>query len=152
MSSSKNPNDFSLIGRKPNEILQFKWKSLMIIKIKPELNLKIMLKESKTIKTMKGSKNRRRLTQVKAIFFLHINKQEILICCDNKEIHARKYCSSLCYTFWASYWHIKCKFNWERSFKSLHNWAIYRKDGFISEFSKDVEKEPPGVIYKKSYS
>ena len=40
----------------------------MIIKIKPELNLKVMLKESKTIKTMKGSKNRRRLTQVKAIF------------------------------------------------------------------------------------
>ena len=42
----------------------------MVIKFKPKLNLKFMLKESKTIKIMKGSKNRRRLTQVKAIYFV----------------------------------------------------------------------------------
>ena len=43
-----------------------------------DLNLKFMLKGRKTIKIMKGSKNRRGLTQVRAIyvFFLHINKQE----------------------------------------------------------------------------
>ena len=35
--------------------------------IKPKLNLKLMLKGSKTIKVMKGSKNRRRLIQVKTI-------------------------------------------------------------------------------------
>ena len=61
----------------------------MVLKFKPKLNLKIMLKEGKTIKTMKGSKNRMGLTQVKAIF-LHISKQEILICYDNKAIHSKK--------------------------------------------------------------
>ena len=50
----------------------------MVLKFKPKLNLKIMLKGSKTIKIMKVSKNRRGLTQVKAIF-LHIDKHEILI-------------------------------------------------------------------------
>ena len=61
----------------------------MVLKYKPKLNLKIMLKVGKTIKTMKGSKNRMGLTQVKAIF-LHISKQEILICYDNKAIHSKK--------------------------------------------------------------
>ena len=61
----------------------------MLLKFKPKLNLKIMLKGSKTIKTIKGSKNRMGLTQVKAIF-LHISKQEILICYDNKAIHSKK--------------------------------------------------------------
>ena len=37
---------------------------------------------------MKGSKNRGVLTQVKAICFLHIKKQEISIYYENKEIHA----------------------------------------------------------------
>ena len=60
----------------------------MVLKFKPKLNLKIMLKGGKT-KTMKGSKNRMGLTQVKAIF-LHISKQEILICYDNKAIHSKK--------------------------------------------------------------
>ena len=49
-ASSKRPNDFSLIGRNPNEILQLKWKRLMKLKLKPELNLNFMLKEGKTIK------------------------------------------------------------------------------------------------------
>ena len=40
---------------------------------------------------MKGIKNRTRLTQVKAMF-LHINKQEILVYYDNKEIHTKIYC------------------------------------------------------------
>ena len=61
----------------------------MVLKFKLKLNLKIMLKGGKTIKTMKGSKNRMGLTQVKAIF-LHISKQEILICYDNKAIHSKK--------------------------------------------------------------
>ena len=68
-TSSKKLNDFSLIGRKPNEILQFKWTSLIVIKFKPKLNLKVMMKGSKTTKIMKGSKNKRGLTQVIAIFF-----------------------------------------------------------------------------------
>ena len=46
-----------------------------------------MLKGSKT-KILKGRKNRRGLTHVKATF-LHTNKQEILIYFDNKEIHAK---------------------------------------------------------------
>ena len=50
------------------------------------------MKESKTIKIMKGSKNRRELTQVKTIyiyiffFFLHINKQTKSIYYDNGTI------------------------------------------------------------------
>ena len=59
----------------------------MVIKFKLKLNLKIMLKGSKT-KIIKMSKNRRGLTQVKAIF-LHINKQEILVY-DKQEIQAKK--------------------------------------------------------------
>ena len=39
----------------------------MVSKFKPKLNLKFMLNVSKTIKIMKGVKNRRGLTQVKAI-------------------------------------------------------------------------------------
>ena len=42
-------------------------KRLMVLKSKPELNIKFMLKGSKTIKTMKGIKNRRGLTKVKVI-------------------------------------------------------------------------------------
>ena len=66
-ANSNRPNDFSLVGRKPNKILQFKGKRLMVLKLKPKLDLKFMLKGSKTIKIMKRSKNRRRLTQVKSI-------------------------------------------------------------------------------------
>ena len=39
----------------------------MVWKSKKKLNLKFVIKESKTIKIMKGSKNRRELTQVKTI-------------------------------------------------------------------------------------
>ena len=56
---------------------------------------------------------------------MHIDKQEISICYDNKEIHAKKYCFWLCCTFWTSHWHIKCKINLERTFKRLRNWGIY---------------------------
>ena len=73
-----------------------------------------MLNGSKT--RMKESKNRRGLTQAKAVFCI-IKKQEILIHFENKEIHAKGYRFWLCCTFWASYWHIKCKINWERTFK-----------------------------------
>ena len=47
-----------------------------------------MLKVSKTIKIMKGSKNGEGLTQEKTI--LHISKQELSIYCDIKEIHTKK--------------------------------------------------------------
>ena len=39
----------------------------MVLKFRPKLNSIFMLKGSKTIKIMKGSKNRRGLTQKKAI-------------------------------------------------------------------------------------
>ena len=42
-------------------------KKLMVLKFKSKSNSKFMLKESKTIKIMKRSKNRRRLAQVKTI-------------------------------------------------------------------------------------
>ena len=45
-------------------------KKLMVLKFKSKFNSKFMLKGSKTIKITKGSKNRRGLTQVKAIFFV----------------------------------------------------------------------------------
>ena len=108
-----------------------------------------MLKGNKKIKVMKGSKNKEGLTRVKSICFLHITKQEILIYYDSKEIHTIEYCFWLCCTFWASHWHIKCKINWERTFKHLPNWAIYGKDCFFLGSSKEVQKEPPEVFYKK---
>ena len=40
----------------------------MVLKFKLKLNSKFMLKGSKTIDIMKGSKNRRDLTQVKVIY------------------------------------------------------------------------------------
>ena len=39
----------------------------MVLKFKPKLNSKFMPKGSKTLNIIKKSKNRRRLTQVKAI-------------------------------------------------------------------------------------
>ena len=57
---AKRPNYFSLIGKKPNEFSQFKSIRLMTLKFKRKSNLKFMLKGSKTIKIMEGSKNRRR--------------------------------------------------------------------------------------------
>ena len=43
----------------------------MVLKFKPKLHLKFMLKGSKTIKTIKRSKNRGGLIQVNAIFFAY---------------------------------------------------------------------------------
>ena len=57
-TSSKRPNEFSLTGRKPNEILQFKWKRLMVLKFKSKLNLKFMPKGSKKIRIMEMSKGK----------------------------------------------------------------------------------------------
>ena len=120
-ANSKRRNAFFLIVRKPNDFLQFK----------PKLNSKFTLKRGKTTKAMKESKSRQELTQVKAICFLHIKKQEISIYYDSKEIHAIEYCSWLWCTFWASHWHIKCQINWERTFKRLLNWVIHRKKLFL---------------------
>ena len=49
----------------------------MLLKFKPELNLKFMLKWSKTIKIIKRSKIRRGLTQVKAIFSANYQTRNI---------------------------------------------------------------------------
>ena len=158
-ANSKSPNDFSFIGRKPNEIFQFKWKRLMLWKSKKKLNLRFIMKESKTIKIMKGSKNRRELTQVKTIYiyifffaYKQTNKIDILWQRNNrhiitKEIHAKKHCFWLCCTFWAS------KSNRETTFKCFHIWTIYQKDKFFFlGSSKDVQKGPPEVLYKKDCS
>ena len=51
----------------------------MVLKFKPKLNLKFMLKGSKTIKTMKRSKNGGGLTQVKALFFAYKQTRTIYI-------------------------------------------------------------------------
>ena len=64
----------------------------MVLKFKSKLSLKFMSKGSETIKTMKMSKKRRGLTQVKAIFLTYKqrHKEEISIYYDNKEIHTEK--------------------------------------------------------------
>ena len=64
-------------------------KRLTVLKFKLKLNLKFMLKESKTIKIMKGIKNRKRLRKSYISSFLHRNKQQMLVYYDNKEIHAK---------------------------------------------------------------
>ena len=99
-----------------------------------------MLKRSKTIKIMKGSKNRGRLTQVKVLLYVTCfciyRKQEISIYYDSKEIHAIEYCFWLWCTFWASYWHIKCKVSWERTFKRLHNSDLSKRLSFWDPVKK----------------
>ena len=57
--------------------------SINILKFKLKLNLKFMLKGSKTMKRMKRSKRRRQLTQVKAILLHNIATQvkAILLVC-----------------------------------------------------------------------
>ena len=40
-ANSNRPNDFSLVGRKPNKILQFKGKKTHVIKIKTKIRFKI---------------------------------------------------------------------------------------------------------------
>ena len=110
-----------MIRRKPNENLQFKWKRLTVLKFKPKLDLKFLL-TSKTIKIMKENKNRKGLRQVRAIFWLRC-------------------------TLRVSYWHIKCKINWQRTFKRIHNWGIYRKYGFFLGFIK----EPSEMVFKKLF-
>ena len=50
----------------------------MVLKFKSKLNSKFMLKDSKAIKLMKNkTKNRRGLTQVKAVFFAYTQTRNI---------------------------------------------------------------------------
>ena len=100
----------------------------MVLKSKPKLNFKIMLKESKTIIIIKGSKNRTGLTQEKAI-----SKQEIWYI----KITRKSTLKNIVYdcTFWALYWYINSKINWERIFKRLHKWAIYFWDS-VKKFAR----------------
>ena len=83
------------MGRKPNEILQFKWEKAYGIKIQTKINFRIHAnKGSKTIKIIKESKNRKEINARKNYisFSLHKNKQEILMHYDNKEILAKQTC------------------------------------------------------------
>ena len=122
----------------------------MLLKLKPKINLKIMQKGSKIIKIMKGSKNRSGLTQVKNIF-LHINKQEILIYYNTKEIHTKKILFLACCTFRASHWHIKCKINWERIFKYLHSWVRFFLDS-VKKFIRSHQKWPIKKVVLKNFA
>ena len=63
-ANSKRPNDFSLIGMKPNEILRFKWKKTSGIKIQTEIRFKIHTEGEWNNKIIEGSKNRRGLIRV----------------------------------------------------------------------------------------
>ena len=134
-TSSERPNDFSLIRKKPNEILQFTWKKLMLLKFKSNLTSKFMLKGSKAIKIMKKSKNRRRLTQVKVMFFAYKKTKNINIPWQQGNPRwkvlflAVLYVLSIMLTYWLQnqlgeniYW----------------SWAIYPKDCFFLGFSKEV--------------
>ena len=103
----------------------------MVLKSKPKLSLKFILKRCKTYKIMKGSKNNKGINPSKSYII---------------KIYCKKYC------FWLSYWHIKCKISWERTFKRLYNWDIYRIDSFLLRFSKKVQKEPTELFYKKNCS
>ena len=87
----KRPNDFSSIGKKPNEILQFKYKKTYGIAMVScsRFNLEFMVKGSKTKEIMKESKNRTGSKNYIS-FSLRINKQVILMYCDNREIFAKK--------------------------------------------------------------
>ena len=49
----------------------------MVLKFKPKSDLKFILKRSKTVKIMKGCKNRRGLTQVKVMFFAYKETRNI---------------------------------------------------------------------------
>ena len=100
----------------------------MVLKSKPKLSLKFILKRCKTYKIMKGSKNNKGINPSKSYII---------------KIYCKKY------YFWPSYWHIKCKISWERTFKRLYNWDIYRIDSFLLRFSKEVQKEPTELFYKK---
>ena len=121
----------------------------MVLRFKPKLNSKFMLIGSKTIKIMKGSKKRGGLTQVKAKCFLHIKKQEISIYYDTNKIHAIEHCFWLWSRFWASHWYVKCKINWERTFKRFPNWAICRKDCLLWDTGKNFRRSHQKCSIKK---
>ena len=54
--NSKRPNDFSLIRRKPNEILQFKVKKTYDIKIRAEIKFGIHAEGAQNNKNHEGVK------------------------------------------------------------------------------------------------
>ena len=134
-TSSERPNDFSLIRKKPNEILQFTWKKLMLLKFKSNLTSKFMLKGSKAIKIMKKSKNRRRLTQVKVMFFAYKKTKNINIPWQQGNPRWKVlflgvlYVLSIMLTYWLQ----------NRLGENIYwSWAIYPKDCFLLGFSKEV--------------
>ena len=131
---------------------KFKSKRVMVWKLKAKLNSKFVLKWNKTIKTMKESKNRRGLAQKLYKFFLHKNKQEISIYYDNKEIHAKNIFSGCIVRSGHRIDISKCKINWERTIKRLHDWAIYLKDFPLMGFRKNVQDKPPEVFCKRRCS
>ena len=113
----------------------------MVLKFKSKLNSKFILNGSKTIKIMKGSKNRGGLTQVKVTHFLHIKKQEISICYDNKKIHAKK-----CVTGWAvrSEHHIDILNAQSIGKEHLRSSSqSHLSKNFFLGFNEEAQKEPP---------
>ena len=48
-------------------------------------------------------------------------------------------------------WHIKWKINWERTFKRLHNWVIYRKDCFFFDPVKKFRRSHQRCSIKKLF-
>ena len=139
-ASSKRSNDFSLIGRQPNETWQFKWKKLTVLKFKSKLNSKFILKRGKTIKIMKRSKNRRGITQVKTLFFTY--KQKLSIYYDNKEIHAKNIVSACAVR---SEHHIDMIILNAKSIGKEHSASSslsHLSISFFLRFNKEVHKEP----------
>ena len=96
----------------------------MVLKLKPKLNSKFMLKGSQTIKIMNRSKNRGGLIQVKAVFCIKRNKKYRYIMTARKST-----LQNIVSSFGVrSEYRQKYKINCQRTFKRLHNCAIYRKD------------------------
>ena len=59
---------------------------------------------------------------------MQINKQEISIYYDNKEIHNKIFFLAVLYILGIVLTYQNGKSNWDRTIKRLHYWAIYLKD------------------------
>ena len=98
----------------------------MVLKIKPKLNSKFMLKGGNTIKTMKGSKKESK----RYMFCVYKRTRNINILWQQGNSYYIILFLALVYV-WAPHGHIKCKVNWKRAFKRLPNWGIYWKECFL---------------------
>ena len=132
----------------------------MILKFKSKLNLKFMLKGSKALNIMKRSKNRRGLTQVKAIWVPFAYKETRNI--DELWQQGNPSCKILCLTVWyvlsivlnieilnASYDRSNVKSIGKEHLNVFRTeWFIEKTIFFVSV--EEVQKEPPEVLFKKT--